>query len=71
MQQLTVRALSTCALLAMVVHGGAAQAPKANPPLRINFRALTDEGQEVVAVRREGQRYRIIVIKRAEPHLKT
>ena len=34
-------------------------------------RALTDEGQEVVAVRREGQRYRIIVIKRAEPHLKT
>jgi tRNA 2-thiouridine synthesizing protein A len=33
-------------------------------------RALTDEGQEVVMVRPEGDRYRIIIIKRAEPHLK-
>jgi TusA-related sulfurtransferase len=33
-------------------------------------RALSDEGQEIVAVRREGNGHRIIVIKRAEPHLK-
>jgi tRNA 2-thiouridine synthesizing protein A len=33
-------------------------------------RALSDEGQEVVAVRAEGNRYRIIIIKRADPHLK-
>jgi tRNA 2-thiouridine synthesizing protein A len=33
-------------------------------------RSLTDEGQEIVAVRNEGNRFRIIVIKRSEPHLK-
>ena len=33
-------------------------------------RALTDEGQEIVSVHKEGPRHRIVVIKRAEPHLK-
>ncbi len=33
-------------------------------------RALRDEGQEVVAVEKEGARFRITIIKRSEPHLK-
>jgi tRNA 2-thiouridine synthesizing protein A len=33
-------------------------------------RALTDEGQEIVSVRAEGNGHRIVVIKRTEPHLK-
>jgi tRNA 2-thiouridine synthesizing protein A len=31
-------------------------------------RALAAEGQQVVSVTREGRRWRIFVIKRAEPH---
>lgn len=33
-------------------------------------RALTDEGQEIVAVRAEGKSFRIVVVKRSETHLK-
>lgn len=33
-------------------------------------RSLSDEGQEIVSVTRQENRYRIVVIKRTEPHLK-
>lgn len=43
------RAVGVIALLAIVEPGGAAraQAPKGNAPLRLNFRALTEDGQQV------------------------
>jgi hypothetical protein len=49
MKSVTVRALGIAALVTLAAQDGFvhAQAQKGNPPLRLNFRALTDEGQQV------------------------
>ncbi len=46
MQRVSVRALWSGLLAAALAHGVIAQTPKA-PPLRLTFRALTDDGQQV------------------------
>jgi len=47
MQRLAVRAFGAVLLVAAAASGGALHAQKGNPPLRITFRALTDDGQQV------------------------
>jgi hypothetical protein len=42
-----VRVLCATAVLAVIAPGGIALGQKGNPPLRINFRALTEDGQQV------------------------
>jgi hypothetical protein len=73
MHQPGVRVFAAAALLATVVEGGAAQAPKGNPPLRINFRALTDEGQQVgdlkleeLALKINGKPHPILSLSKSE-----
>jgi hypothetical protein len=47
MQTLAVRAFGAVLLLALAASGGPVHAQKGNPPLRVTFRALTDDGQQV------------------------
>src|SRR5579859_1684315 len=43
----TVRALCSSVLLALLGQGAFAQGQKGAPPLRLTFRALTDDGQQI------------------------
>src|SRR5215831_1007909 len=53
MPKVTVRALGLSALLVFVAQGSLLRAQKGAPPLRINFRALTDDGQQVTDLKPE------------------
>lgn len=52
MQKVMVRALCWCAFAAVLGHGAFAEAQKA-PPLRVTFRALTDDGQQVTDLKQD------------------
>jgi len=53
MPKVIVRALGLSALLVSVAQGSFVQAQKGAPPLRINFRAVTEDGQQVTDLKPE------------------
>ena len=58
MQKSAVRLLCSCAVAIVAVQGLLAQAPR-TPPLRLTFRALTDEGQQVPDLRADELKLKI------------
>jgi len=73
MQRLAVRAFGAVVLLTLGAPGGPAHAQKGNPPLRITFRALTEDGQQVsdlkleeLALRINGKPRQILSLNKSE-----